>query len=255
MAQYFVDFSADTVGQPPEGWTLYGFSSSELTVIEDATARGGKALRSYTTSNARRFASFDAAGSVEDSEVLVRFKCGDDKIVFPAVLREQGDDMSTMSAHFVQKSTDILTLRKYVSGAASDTASVSDPLENTIDWAYMRFRVSGSTLMVKTWAASEAEPAAWDIETTNASITGAGRLGAFAYYSSRELLIDSLGFATDGDTAPDAAVSAGGGMAGISVNVGGAAKAVVAAYANVGGVAKLVTAAYANVGGLPKQIF
>lgn len=204
MAQYFVDFSGDTLGQPPAGWTLYDFLSTDLEVVSDASARGGQALRLYMSgTSSRRFASYDAAGTAEDSEMLVRFKCADPDYIFPAMMREQGDNMSLFSAYFVQKLNDTLSLRKYVGGNSGNITSSSDPLENTSEWAYVRFRISGNILQVKTWAATESEPQVWDIEVTNTDITGAGRLGIFGYYSAKELTIDSIGFGTNGDAALD----------------------------------------------------
>lgn len=66
---------------------------------------------------------------------------------------------------------------------------------------YIRFRLVGTALKMKMWAASGAEPGAWDIEITDSTIASAGWNGLFTF-APQTTDFDYVSWATGGGTAP-----------------------------------------------------
>jgi chitodextrinase len=73
-------------------------------------------------------------------------------------------------------SSSTITVNKAVNGTTTDLKTVSgaQPLSTSKRW--VRMRVSGSTIQVKTWLDGQAEPSAWTATVTDASVTAAGQL-------------------------------------------------------------------------------
>jgi hypothetical protein len=73
-------------------------------------------------------------------------------------------------------SSSTMTVNKSVNGTSSDLRTVSgaQPLSTSKRW--VRVRVSGSTIQVKTWLDGQAEPTAWTATVTDATVTAPGQL-------------------------------------------------------------------------------
>ena len=69
-----------------------------------------------------------------------------------------------------------MTVNKSVNGVSSDLRSISgaQPLSTAKRW--VRLRVSGSTIQLKTWLDGQTEPAAWTSTDTDTSVTAPGQL-------------------------------------------------------------------------------
>jgi phage replication-related protein YjqB (UPF0714/DUF867 family) len=72
----------------------------------------------------------------------------------------------------------ILTLRKRVAGTETLLVQHTTGLTHAAGRRFrIRFQLAGTTLRAKAWYASQAEPEAWQLETTDTSLTAAGQMG------------------------------------------------------------------------------
>ena len=215
MAQFIYDIGAQTVGQPPAGWTVDGFTASEFQIVEDLGSPSGKAINVALATEGRRVARFDAPGQVLDSEVLVRFKTtrldqSTAKEIFPAILRQK-DAVASLKCYYCKVGTYSSAPLKRGTLGRYNTAVTNHPafdigdnsnVGNTSLWTWMRLRVSGTTLYVKLWNDGDLEPAAWTNSRTDGVLTLAGYVGIFNYYNLNDYRISHFSVGTDGDTAP-----------------------------------------------------
>lgn len=212
MAQFWTDFSSSTTGAAPTGWTLEGFLAGECTVVETAGARGGKELYIAPTTNARRTAVWDLPGANADAEILVRMRSANTTAQrYPAILRKNSSGASLQCYTVKLTYTDGMRGGKYnTSYADLGTADVTKTglyhFDQPTKYFYVRVRVVGTQYQAKAWNSDVAEPASWDIDIADSTLTAAGGVGLFAYYVSSGMYIDSFGVGTGGDTAPDSAV-------------------------------------------------
>jgi len=212
MSQFWTDFSSDTTGAAPSGWTLAGFLAGECTVVETAGARGGKELYVNPTTNARRTAVWDLPGAAADQEILVRLRSTTATAArYPAMLRKNSDGASLQCYTVKLTYVDALRGGRYNTGYADlGTADVSKTglynFDSPTKYFYIRMRIVGTSYKVRAWNADSVEPTTWDIELTDSTLSSAGGAGIFAYYSGSGMYIDSIGVGTGGDAAPDASV-------------------------------------------------
>ena len=73
-------------------------------------------------------------------------------------------------------SSTTVTVNKSVNGVSSDVRSISgaQPLSTAKRW--VRLRVSGSTIQLKTWLDGQTEPTAWTSTNTDTTVTAPGQL-------------------------------------------------------------------------------
>lgn len=89
-----------------------------------------------------------------------------------------------------------------VGGITGPTISIPS-FPNTMDlFAFLKFRVNGTTLQVKHWLASDTEPVGFAINTTDSSITTAGDVGIYFSGYMGEVGVSFVSIGTGGDTAP-----------------------------------------------------
>lgn len=90
-------------------------------------------------------------------------------------------DSSTMYMVRVQFSTTntvVLSLRKVVADVTTELGTYTVPVTHVAgQFVRVRFQGRGTTLRVKGWLASSAEPSDWRIEVTDAAITAAAQIG------------------------------------------------------------------------------
>lgn len=205
MARFYTDFSSLTAGTgTPDGFTLrWDTTNQTWTVVEDATATGGKYLRQTISSAARHALSWDAAGTPAQVEILVRLRTSVAGANRSRSLIRGGGTSGTENAYFVQFSAagtdDGVSLAKYSSGAA---ASLGDDL--TLDysantWYWIRIQANGTAIKAKYWAGSvDDEPAAWAYEVTDSALTS-GWVGISGFGTGSNYDYDVLSVGTDGD--------------------------------------------------------
>jgi hypothetical protein len=102
------------------------------------------------------------------------------------------------TAYFVEISNNATNvgLRKVSSGTETQLANASVGQVTTAK-QWVRFKVEGSTLMAKVWTDGTPEPASWEVQATDASLSSAGVLQlrwarASSATGARELFLDDL---------------------------------------------------------------
>ncbi len=162
----------------PAGWTT-------------ATAAGGTAsLRS----NAGQLAFSNSSGSFARAQLTGLAARADSDITFsyrwrdPAAkgylnltLRGSGGwagayrPASGYGLEFTSTTTSV-TVKEVVGGTTSTLATLANAQAMTTAKQWVRLRVSGSTIQVKTWPDGQAEPTAWRTSITDATVTAAGQV-------------------------------------------------------------------------------
>ena len=202
MAEFFTDFSEYTTGAQPSDWTeRWETGDGSSVVTADAAMHGGKKLRQASSSTGYYAASWDAIGTSDDVEGLVRFipRSNVDHVC-RIMLRGTGTT-ATRTAYFgyFHVLSDTIGIQKYVSATSTSLGTVAATF--VIDTPYlMRFRVNGTAIKIKVWAESGSEPATWDIEATDSAIAAGGWVGVGRYGVATQD-VDWVAFTTSGETA------------------------------------------------------
>lgn len=218
MAQYFTNFSEYATGSQPADWSPFYASDGVWTIVEDATALGGKALRGedQSTSGLRGLLWDDVNSDPERAnvEAVIRYKlnsANSTALVF-LLARGSGTWHTTDASYYAgSQALNKRRIVKRVNGAATTLEEASYTLSSGV-WAWMRVRVAGSSLSVKHWLDSESEPSAWTFESTQSELSGAGfvgiAIGAGTSTPKTIATFDVFGVGTGGDSAPTAEPSA-----------------------------------------------
>lgn len=214
MAQFFTDFSSDTVDALPSGWTLDGFTTGDVCkVIANAAARGGKELLVDVTTDARRTVIWSLPGQVVDAEMLVRLRVGGSTAsVFPTFLRKSGDLAALKGYRAEVTYQDIVKIGRYNTTSTAFPETATKALYNydqPTKYFYVRTRINGNVLSSRAWNSDAIEPTTWDVQRVDehaSAVLTAGAVGLFPYYALPVMYVDSVGVGTDGDSAPDAPV-------------------------------------------------
>jgi hypothetical protein len=201
-AGLFTNFSEYTTGALPSDWTIRGGSgTNSRTVQEDGAALGGKRYRhTISTAAALSALTWDDIGSVADVELLIKFRtitsagCGN--II---VARSTADASTAYVMQWLNGTSH--NLRRRVSGTLTTLGS-QNTATSADTWYWMRFRLNANTQKVRWWADGGSEPGTWQIETSDANVTGAGHAGVGGPLVSGEGFdIDYFSAALDGGTA------------------------------------------------------
>ncbi len=118
------------------------------------------------------------------------------------VLRASGAD-GTENGYYLEllHTTDQVRVGRYVSGTSTaiDTQAAAASTLRIGSLVWIRFRVNSTTLQARVWDHDATEPTTWDIDTTDANVSGVGDVGLI---SDEPLACWFFGVGTDGDTAP-----------------------------------------------------
>lgn len=208
MAVYTISFGTDTTGAAPTGWTnRWTSTGATWLVVADAPSTAGKYLEFARTTTARRLLAFDSVDSDsgrDNAEVFARFRTN--SITFGSqfylIVRGSGAAATETGYVFFNNSDTSIGILKLVSGTATTLTSVTVPALSSNVYYGLRFRVNGTALKAKIWnSQSDPEPSAWNIEITDASITGTGYAGIGNNAATGTHRWDDVAFGTNGDTA------------------------------------------------------
>lgn len=210
MALYNDDFSSDTPGAAPSGWTeRWDATNSDWVVQAGSGEAGGQFLRHTASASSRRLLSWDAIDSDAgraDTEILVRLRTSTYISSQNRLYLRAAGSAGAESGYFVELNYgSSFKLYKYLNGASSTLESYSiDWQQDT--WYWIRFQAQGTSLKAKIWTDAEFEPASWNIATTDSDIIAAGWTGIGANYYYRERDFDYVAVGTDGESPslPDA---------------------------------------------------
>lgn len=206
--RWFTDFSNDTVGQAPDGWTeRWASPSSSWLIASDVAAQGGRVLRAEDTGAARTALSWDEVGNATDVEMVVKYRSATTQSAARVTLRGSGATADMNGYHnYILRDGDASMIGRILNGDV--TASPDGPgnpwAPNT--WCIVRFRVNGSTVKVKHWLADEPEPEDWTFVWAPTPAVGAAGWVGLQRSTNDRLDVDWVGVATDGGRAPMRAV-------------------------------------------------
>jgi hypothetical protein len=169
---YKSDFYSETVGNAPSGWTeRWTVASGTVTIRADGVI-GKNSLEVVRAGSSKYGASIDAIGTSEDDcEVLALVEITTNNNFYTRIYARGSGAAASESAYFshLNVGDDLIGLHKYVAGVSTNIQTAAKTI-NTGTWYYMRFRIVGTALKLKVWEKGASEPAAWDIEATDADL-------------------------------------------------------------------------------------
>ena len=214
MAQYSTDFGEYTAGSLPADWSVR-FTTAPWSVVEDVSSISGKALRLAAPATLAVYgvswSDIDADAGRANSEILVRFRSFgvENNLILSPFARGAGG--ATTGTYFgcsinANSEPDALRAVKRVSGAFTTISAVASPSQIALGAAYwMRTRVNGSSVSVRIWADGSAEPATWQVETTDTAVSADGWVGlaygAMSGSGNSGAKVDWFSVGTNGDSA------------------------------------------------------
>ncbi|RPK85054.1 poly-gamma-glutamate hydrolase family protein [Streptomyces sp. ADI98-10] len=96
-----------------------------------------------------------------------------------------GNNMYLARLDFTTAQAVVLTIRKRLAGTETSLGQHTTGLTHTAGGRVaVRLQVAGSALKAKAWADGSAEPAGWQVETTDTDLTAAGEIGMRTILSS-----------------------------------------------------------------------
>lgn len=209
MAQYDTNFSGYSAGSPPSDWTAR-WTTTNVTneIVSDGVGDGGKILRTTSSADARRLLSWDAVDADADRanvEILCRFKTNNVSATDNVRIhvRSSGAAGSENSYHLRLPVVSGANwgISKYVAGVST---AVGSNVSFTFEAGALynaRFRVNGNVVRARLWKDGTNEPSAWQVDTTDTSLSSAGWVGVGRFPAAPTIEVTHFVAATDGDTA------------------------------------------------------
>lgn len=209
MAVYTTSFGSDTVSSPPTGWTVRWTSTGATWLVRaDAPSTAGKYLEFARTTTARRLLSWDTVDSDsnrDNAEIFTRWLSGggiSSSSQFYLILRGSGGAGTEGGYVFYNASDTSVGIFKIVSGTVTVIGTVTVPTLVNSRYYGLRFRVNGTALKAKIWnSQTDQEPAAWNLEITDTTISGTGYAGLGNNSANGPHRFDDVAVGTNGDTA------------------------------------------------------
>lgn len=171
-------FEGATGAAWPAGWTTSAASGGAATIVGNA---GRLAFSNTSDSYARAQLSGSAARADSDVQLSYRWQDAAAKGYLTVTARGSGgwsNGYRPVNGYLVELSSTstTVTLKKVVGGTLTTLATVTGAQSVSTGTQWVRLRVVGSTVQVKTWTGAQAEPAAWRATVTDTSVTAAGQV-------------------------------------------------------------------------------
>ena len=207
MTIYTTSFGSDTAGAAPAGWTQRWTTTSSTWLVQaSAPQTQGKYVRHTPTASAKRLLSWDsidADANRDNGEIFVRFRTSSyfsaDQVWL--ILRGSGTAGAETAYVFSNINDTSFRISKLVSGTLTSLGTFAFTFSGAV-WLGLRFRANGSAIKAKVWNSQlNQEPAAWNLEITDSSITGVGWIGIGQSSGSGLQDFDDVAVGTNGDTA------------------------------------------------------
>lgn len=207
MTVYSTSFGSDTAGTAPAGWTQRWTTTGSTWLVQaSAPQTQGKYVRHTPSTNFKRLLSWDsidADANRDNGEIFVRFRTSSyftsDQMWL--VLRGSGTAGAENAYVFTNVSDTTFRIWKLSGGTLTSLGAFNFTFSGAV-WLGLRFRVNGSALKAKVWNSQlDPEPAAWNLEITDTSITGVGWIGIGQFTTSGLQDYDDVAVGTNGDTA------------------------------------------------------
>lgn len=215
---YVTDFSEYTVGALPGDWTqrwaLTGYTAAVQSV---AGSISGKALRFTKTAVSRGLLSWDKIPPAADMEILIRARAieaySNNDIFIRSACRASGAagaENAYMDGLFGSTTAPLYAqqIAKYNAAAAANigsalTGNSGDGNYTVNAWAWLRFRINGTSLQSAVWLDGSPEQTLNGVNT-DSSIVGGGWVGltVAAATANPDCEVDFFSVALNGKTAP-----------------------------------------------------
>lgn len=205
MAQYFTDFTGESVGaSPPTGWTARGDATAGWEVLTGPYA----GYNTATFSNQYDFLTWDTVGSVTgDVEIVALMRFTNDSFPGGVAVHVQSGSVGGYPALFTF-SGDAPAV--WLVSAGSDSNIDADVGTYAVDTDYwIRLQRTGTTVRARFWADGAGEPGTWQSSGTDAT-HGSGYVGLFARNWPGTRTWKKVGVGTGGDAAPTSDPGGGG---------------------------------------------
>lgn len=211
VTQFYTDFTEHVAGSAPGGWSDRWVPFSGATIAESVVgASGGKVLELTSAPGANRgFYSWDEMGQVSNVELAGRFRVtaggdGTSNFVVPGLcVRGSGSEGSEEGYRgflYRWSQTPRVSLQGYVGASqAFISHNIIDAYDFT-QWQWIRLRVQGQMLMVRSWPDTVTEPSSWQVTQSVPDLAG----GLVGLGSLNEATVewDRLGVGINGHSAP-----------------------------------------------------
>ncbi|MCY1656361.1 hypothetical protein OVA21_03885 [Dietzia sp. SL131] len=208
--QFFTDFSENTIGQPPAGWSTRWRDTNMWTVQADAAGLGGVILKSTApapTGETNRVLAWDAIGSGHSNvEVVLRWSGNSAAVPVRPVVRGAGTAATPTGYVGGSQNATTDSLQSHPASATLTTLGTAARTFSANTWYITRLRAEGSVISSRTWLDSTPEPTAWDFQVTDTAIPGPGWVGLRVFSLVGEQYVDWVGVGVDGVPAPTEAV-------------------------------------------------
>lgn len=216
MATYTIDWSSDTIGQPPAGWTSRWATSGAATVSSVSGTPNGVAVGFTSNGSGRKFWSFDAAGTPATGQIralartngllatdAVGTLCG-------AALNGGGSSGSETALAGALEKVDTSTLTGRARGVFYDAGTPTGTSSTTSDtflnsWVWIITTYDGTTHTTEVRAVNGDFTEGSVLSTISRTPTAsAGSVGIFNVMatSGRRIQVAWMSVGTNGDTAP-----------------------------------------------------
>lgn len=207
MTVYATSFGTDTPGSPPANWTQrWTTTGSTWSVIASAPTTQGQYLQHTRTTTAYRLLSWndvDADANRDNGEIFTRFRTSSASTAYQVwlILRGSGSAGSETGYVFYNISATQFRVSSLSAGTLTTIATFDFTFASNV-FIGLRFRVNGTSIKAKVWNSQlDPEPAAWNVDTTNAAIGGVGWIGVGNWAASGTQGFDDVAVGTNGDTA------------------------------------------------------
>lgn len=202
MAQYFTDFTGNTVGSaPPTGWT----PRWDATTLWDVVAGPYTQWTTDGASSRQDGLSWDTPGSITgDCQIAVLCRstfatgsqCG--AIIHASTAATSGYAVCLSGVG------DELAATRLDAGAETLLTGGSFTWTSDTDY-WIRVERTGTTFRARAWADGGSEPGTWAFSNTDATYSS-GVIGLFARNLNGDKIFKKVGVGTAGDAAPLSAV-------------------------------------------------
>ncbi|MCG7853609.1 MAG: hypothetical protein MIO92_13900, partial [Methanosarcinaceae archaeon] len=182
---YFsTDFSEYTTGLALSDWTERWDTSNVSDIVQAGTwtYKLGKELLIDNNGHARHLLTWDDvdAYDTEDIDILTLVKPSALTTTPFRLFARASGGIGTEQGYGVQIVSNSLQVFRYVAGADFTIKNISSYMVPD-NYYWLRFSVNGTSLKAKAWSYDTPEPFDWDIDESDANITGSGWCGIGAY--------------------------------------------------------------------------
>lgn len=208
MAHAHADFSGQTNGDFPTGWTArWAPGTDSIEIINNTGPNGDKpgVRLNQDWIGEYHLYSFDAADALanrEDFEILALWspQANQANISYHFAGRGSGDIVDSTNSHMAVDfyGTTARTLTTNNDVFASTNHTITQLVAN--EWYWIRFRVNGSTQSGKIWPYGDAEPGTWGFTDTRSTPSAAGWIGLGGWSGPDDCVVE-FHVATGGETA------------------------------------------------------